>query len=549
MVSTTDELTESDIAELKKLQSEYNSRQQVLTDEDIEFVKTKLASKVWRMNNLYKIRDKDSNLMTLNFNNAQEKVFLKFRHHRKIVLKIRQTGISTGYLAHNLDSCLFTDGYQAGIQSYGLDESTKLSLRAELMWAKLSDNIKELMGLRVITNNSKGITFSNGSVLKIGNFRGDTLQSCHVSELAKIDRISPEKSKELKTGAFQAVGRKNKITIESTAEGKRGLFSEIWHKAEAKVIQLGGKLSKFGGQDPDVPVDYGPFDFQPIFISWVIDEDCVIDTPEVISDELAKYFDSLGSLDIKLKKEQKWWYAAKLNELGSDMKREYPTTSAEAFEQSIEGAYYKDQFENLKIREDLYDENLKVFSSVDLGVNDTFAIGFFQIHPDGAVKIIGEYSNRHKDLEYYWGVYQYLAETKGWVIGNVYVPHDISVFEMTSGKTRMETMLELGFEPLLVSKHKLLDGIEATRQFLKEVEIDKDCIMVIEAIQNYRKKYDRTLKVFLSTPLHDEYSNTADMLRYMAMGLRYNPISSYDIYVRAIRQYNSRERKGLGYQV
>jgi hypothetical protein len=533
-MTTSEELSKADLAELSKLKKAYEERTLELTPEQEEFVKTKLSSKFWRLNNLYKIRDKDSKLITLRCNNAQFRALKKFNHIRKIFLKIRQTGISTLYLAYNLDSCLFSDGHQAGIQSYTQAEADKLSLRAELMWNELDENIKELMGLKVVYNNSKGIMFSNGSILKIGNFRGDTLQSLHVSELAKISKIAPEKAKELKTGAFQSVGKNNKITIESTAEGKAGLFYEMWTKAEAKVIQLGGKLSKFGGQDPDCTVDFSPFDFQPIFISWVIDEDCKLDHPTPYDEELSAYFRKIEQeLDLKLTDQQKWWYASKAEELGEDMKQEYPTTATEAFEQSVEGTYYKNEFKKLKVKPDLYDLNLKVHSAFDLGYNDTFSIGFFQVHPDNSVKIIGEYQNSGHALEHYWDIFCYLNEELGWVHGTTYVPHDTNQHELIAGKTRWTAMVDLGFNPDLVAKHSLQDGIEATRQFLKTVEIDSKCETIIDAIQNYRKKYDRSLGVFLKSPVHDEYSHTADMVRYIAMGLKYSPISREEIYVRS----------------
>ena len=35
-----------------------------------------------------------------------------------------------------------------------------------------------------------------------------------------------------------------------------------------------------------------------------------------------------------------------------------------------------------------------------------------------------------------------------------------------------------------------------------------------------KKKYDDRLGVYLDTPLHDKYSHPADMLRYMAMGIK-----------------------------
>ena len=89
-------------------------------------------------------------------------------------------------------------------------------------------------------------------------------------------------------------------------------------------------------------------------------------------------------------------------------------------------------------------------------------------------------------------------------------------------------MKRLGFRPILVRKHSLADGIEETLQFLKWVEIDESCTMIINAIQNYRKKFDKKLNLFLDEPVHDFHSHPADMLRYMAMWHKYSKIT--DLY-------------------
>ena len=124
--------------------------------------------------------------------------------------------------------------------------------------------------------------------------------------------------------------------------------------------------------------------------------------PKDISDDLARYFDKIEKdLGIKLLDTQKWWYAAKKEELGDDMGREYPTTAEEAFQQSVEGTYYANEYKNLVIEDKLYDENLLVFRAVDLGMNDTFSIGFFQIRPEGQPIIIGEYENNGHGLDFY----------------------------------------------------------------------------------------------------------------------------------------------------
>jgi len=528
-----EEESEQDISNRRKLESDYNKRKIDLTDEQEEFVNNKLSSKLWRLDHLYTIRDKDAVTRILKLNSAQRKILTDFQHIKKIILKSRQQGISTLFLAYYFDSCLFSPGFQAGIQSYGQDEADKLSKRALYMWEQLDPDIKKLFGLELVSNNQKGMTFSNGSILKIGNFRGDTLQGLHVSELGKIAKKYPEKAKELKTGAFQAVGKKSKITIESTAEGKSGLFYEMWIQAKL-TEKLGVKLS--------------PFDFQPIFLSWLEDPDCNIDTPKDIPEELETYFSKIEKdLNIVLEDTQKWWYVAKSTELTEDMKQEYPTTAEEAFEQSVEGTYYRNEYENLKIYKNLYDKQLLVHSAMDLGMNDTFSIGFFQVHPNGKIKIIGEYMNSGHGLQFYYDVFCALNKKYGWQFGTDYVPHDSKVRELIADKTRWQAMKDMGFHPILVTKHRLLDGIEATRQFLVDVEIQDDCEVIISAIQNYRKKYDKTFDVFLDSPVHDEHSHTADMIRYMAMGCKNKPIT--EIYVSKSMVKKSTRILGRGYDI
>lgn len=475
-------------------------------------IKAKLASKLWRLNHLYTIISKTNKKQILKLNYSQTTILTKFRHNRKIILKSRQQGISTLYLAYYLDDCIFKSNYSAGIQSYGKDEAKKLSDRARLMWDEFPEAIKKALKLTLVSDNQNGMSFSNGSILKIGNFRGDTLQALHVSELGKIAIKYPEKAKELNTGAFEAVSKDNKITIESTAEGKSGLFYEKWKIAHLKS-QMGEKLS--------------PFDFEAIFLSWIVDPDCTLDEPVKVNVETQKYLDNLQRLlKVTLEDKQIWWYAAKSEQLGLDMRREYPSYPEEAFEQSVEGTYYQHEYPNLKIKSNLYDENLKVHMAMDLGMNDTFSIGFFQVQTHGNLetpRIIGEYSNNGFGIEHYADVCSALSKARGWVFGKAYVPHDIKVKELIAGKTRWDAMKEHGFDLVLVKKHRVVDGIEATRQFLKEVEIDESCETIRLAIQNYRKKFDSKLGVFLDAPLHDEHSHPADMLRYMAMGYKYTP--------------------------
>jgi hypothetical protein len=64
----------------------------------------------------------------------------------------------------------------------------------------------------------------------------------------------------------------------------------------------------------------------------------------VIEETFRKYFDTLrSSAGIVLTPRQQAWYCKKAQTQLSDMKREYPSTPEEAFEASIQGAYFADQ--------------------------------------------------------------------------------------------------------------------------------------------------------------------------------------------------------------
>lgn len=471
---------------------------------------SKFKSKFWRLNNLYYILNKDGKKVKFKMNKAQIEVIKDNKHNRKIILKSRQRGITTAYAIYQLDSCIFKENTAAGIQSYGNDESEKVKMKIDFAIANLDQRVKDSINFNIIKDNASTIQFGNNSIIKIGNFRGDTLQLLHVSELGKIAKKYPEKAKELKTGAFQAVSVKNKITVESTAEGRTGLFYELWVKAWAK--------KKAG-------IELSPLDFQAIFLSWVDDDDCWLEVEQPITAEQHKYFDKLEKeIGCELVVQKRWWWVAKYDELGFEIYQEYPATPEEAFAQSIEGTYYKEEFENLKMIENAYRPELLVNMAFDLGMNDTFSIGFVQNWIDRGVKhsrIIGYYENNGQGLQHYKDVCDYLSLEKGWVFNQTYVPHDISVRELIAGKSRWQALLDLGFSPVLVTKHLVQDGIETVRRFLRHVEIDvNECMDIIDAIQNYRKKYDDKLEVYLPQPVHDKYSHPADMLRYMAMGLK-----------------------------
>lgn len=469
---------------------------------DEEFLTICLPSKLWRMNNIYKVKNKQGNMVTFRMNPLQRKV-AEVNHNRKIVLKSRQVGISTYHLLYNLDDCIFEDNRTNGVMAQGLTEASELLEKCRHAWDHLDPRIKEFLGIKLETDNTTEYGFTNNSKLMVRtSFRSGTLQNLHVSELGKIAARDPKKAKELKTGTFQAIGDNRKVTVESTAEGRSGYFYELWKQAENMKLE---------------GLTFSELDFYPIFISWVEDPDCTLSTPQYIDEPTNSYFEEIeGLLGVTLRDQQKFFYVAKKRELKEDITQEYPSTPEEAFSATRDGSYYGDYMKSIRakgrIRENLYDPNLAVHVAMDLGMNDDFTMVFWQTI-NGEVRIIDDYTNNGEGIRHYARV---LWE-KPYNYGEIYGPHDIVVQELGTGKSRQDVFSELGITIQVIRRQLVNDGIEAVRIMLVNTWIDKSCVDVIEALDNYTKEWDDRRGVWKNKPLHNEYSHMADAIRYMAL--------------------------------
>lgn len=470
---------------------------------DKDFIENCLTSKLWRMNNLYKIKNKSGEVITLKLNPAQIRV-CSVDHNRLVILKARQMGISTLKLIEHLDTCIFYPNKEIGIMAQGLRETNDLLNRAKFAWEKLPDVIKEFLGITETTYNNSEIAFNNNSKLKVGiSFRSATLQALHVSELGKISVKDPERANELKTGAFQTIGGKNKITIESTAEGRGGLFYDIWNTA-VKMKDSGDTFSEM--------------DFYPLFNAWFLSPEYSINTYQERTEEDDKYFANLAVVNgFELTEGQKNFYLAKRRELGGHITQEYPSTPEEAFAAIKDGTYYSPNITAMRragrIKPNLYDPNLPVYVTMDLGINDDFVLLFYQTY-NKEHRIIHCLANNRAGLSYY---VDYLFSKK-YNYGTIYVPHDATVRELTAnGKTRQQILAEMGVKTTLLRRHEVIDGINTTRMMLDHTWIDSSCVDVIEALENYSKEWDEKNGVWKNTPKHDKYSHICDAVRYMAM--------------------------------
>ena len=90
------------------------------------------------------------------------------------------------------------------------------------------------------------------------------------------------------------------------------------------------------------------------------------------------------------------------------MKREYPSIPSEAFAQSVEGAYYKNQFKflyaNKRIGSLPSNDHLPVMTFWDLGVSDSMVIWFIRKLSDTCYQVIDYYENSGEGMRHYFKV-------------------------------------------------------------------------------------------------------------------------------------------------
>jgi len=489
-----------------------------------EMLADALTYKWFRLCTLYHIKNKEGKKVLFTPNEEQESFYIG-THGRDIILKARQLGFTTFKMISDLDDCLFIRDHSAGCICHNLI-SAKDIYRNKIKYAyqNITKDQKDLLAEigytlpKPINDKDNSYVFDNGSSIMVStSYRGGTLQSLHVSEFGKICKQFPEKAKEVVTGAFEAVGVDGEITIESTAEGKEGYFYK--YSNDAKKIKDAGKLPS-------------KLEFNFHFFSWFGRPEYAIEGD--IAEALTPYFIELEHKHgIELSDSQKAWYSAKWKVLGDDMRREYPSTPEEAFNQSIEGAYYAKQFTQLYKEgrivydfEDYKDNRSNVNVVCDIGIGDSTALWFWRM-VGSEPHILHYHENSGEPLGYYIKYIEDKMTAKKWNLGKVYGPHDMNNREFASkGKTRKELAAEgveygekiyrMRFE--IVPKLGVDDGIQAVRDLLPKCVFDhKECEEGINAAESYRKEWNDKLGCYRDRPLHDWASHGADALRYLAI--------------------------------
>lgn len=456
----------------------------------------------WRLSSLYHIVGKGGTKIRFTPNWAQSQL-LEDIWYCNIILKARQIGISTLICLLFLDRCLFNHNMAAGIICQTARDSEQMFKRIKFAYNHLPNIVK--MQRKCHSDSANEMIFDNGSSIRVGTLmRGYTLQYLHISEFGKICAEFPDKAEEIVSGSLQTVAPGQYIFIESTAEGREGRFYEMCKYAE-NMQKMGCNLTKL--------------DYRFHFFPWWKEPNYREGGTTVLTQPSLEYFDSLEQRGIKIDPEQKNWYARKHFMLEDMMRREYPSTSDEAWESSINGAYYAQPMALVRAEKRIlflpYDKTILVHTAWDLGFNDATAIWFFQIC--GKEIHLLEYIEGSGESLSHWLA---IVKEKKYCYGKHLAPHDIMTTEFTSGLTRQAAARKMGVNFVPSVKADIIPGIDACRAILPRCFFDEaKCARGIVCLENYKKRWNERTANWSSEPLHNEYSHGADAFRTLATGL------------------------------
>lgn len=484
-----------------------------------------MIDQAWRLNNFYRIIDRNSNSIKFQLNSVQKNV-LENLHKRNLILKARQLGMSTFSVLYLLDTVIHNNNIQAGIVSYSLEHAQHIFKR--IIGHALDTFPEELKPLLNITQRSaREINFDNGSSLRVDTtLRGGSYPLVLVSEFGKTCMRNPQKAEEVITGTLQAVPPNGTVIIESTGEGNEGFFAEMVMDASRR------------GNENLTDLDYKLF-----FYSWL--EEAAYQLQEKVDYDvgLTDYFNKIEKeLNCKITQQQRNWYAVQSRLLGDKMKQEFPSTVSEAFLTSSDAYYFAEAINrayqtNRCLYTSLYDALLPVYVAMDIGVNDLTVMIFFQI-VHGEVRIIDYYEDNNKDVPFYAN---FLLKDKQYFYNTVFLPHDsrkrdILDTTMTFERDFRRLFASTNTKIVVLPKMDKQMSISYSRLMLDR------CVFNVAKVKNlldnmakYRKIWNEATGRYLEEPLHNLASNYADAYRYLTQAVGH--IETVGSYKGALEQH------------
>ena len=494
----------------------------------IDLRNTQLASREWRISNLYTIRDADNRLVPF-VPNVSQRDFYNHYWYCNHVLKARKLGFSTFIEILYLDDLLFTrTGLNAGIIDYTIEDAESKLGMMKLAWEHLDNGdlhpqtykigalIKKTV--RLETEAARKLEFSNGSKAKCStSLRGTTPNRVHVSELGKTAVWAPKKAVEIVNGAFNSMTPGNVRNIETTHEGgKVGMNYRLMRTAMKQN-----------------PSTITPIDSRFHFFAWYQDPRYTLHaTGQQLRPEIVKYFQQLeATLQIQFTDGQKLWYDRKQEEQGHGMKKEFPSTPGEAFEAPSDGAIYGTELSNARaagrIRDFEPEADAPLLTFWDIGLSDYCAKWLIQPH-DRWFLVVDWFETSGV------GAAVHVDQIRRWEskyerpIAHHFLPHDADKRSPNDGQSFLTTLRQAGLHNTTVVPRTpdVWIGIGHTRNVLPHCWFHRtncdtprtdatgeELPSGVACLEGYSRHIDPAGSTLREMPKHDLFSHSADAFR------------------------------------
>jgi hypothetical protein len=159
----------------------------------------------------------------------QEETLTEFKNHRyNIILKSRQTGISTLTAGFSLWKMLFNDDFNCLVIATKQEVAKNLVTKVRVMNSYLPSWLK----LTTIEDNKLSLRYSNGSQIKATSAAGDAGRSEALSLLVFDEAAFIDKIEEIWVSAQSTLSTGGNAIILSTPNGVGNFFHKTWVGAE-----------------------------------------------------------------------------------------------------------------------------------------------------------------------------------------------------------------------------------------------------------------------------------------------------------------------------
>ncbi len=237
------------------------------------------------------------------------------------------------------------------------------------------------------------------------------------------------------------------------------------------------------------------------------------------------------------------WFPKVLEQERLDLKAKDPDSYMNVWEghckTMLTGAVYMRELREAELAGQItnvpVDRSIPVHTFWDLGWADKVSIWFAQ-----ATGLEYHFVDFVQDNQRTIESFMKILQSKGYVYGTHYLPHDAGATNIAAGGRTVEKIMRgLHKDVIVLPRESVTDGINAARTIFPQCFFDKDkCSDGLQCLRRYRYEVDPDTGLFSKKPLHDEWSHGADAFRYAALSLRDKKKSGVSLKLSARRNLN-----------